>query len=239
MNLMLIREEEMEGEVAVVRGRRARHVVEVLGKGVGDGVRIGWLNGPRGEGEVLRVEGEEVWLRCRWREEGRERPQLDVILAAPRPKVMKRLWAQLAALGVGRIDVIRTWKVERSYVECHAMGREVYEPLLIEGLEQAQDTWLPVVEVHKRFRPFVEDVVPGRYGEHVKWLADVGERRWPGEEERGSGQRQVVAIGPEGGWTEEEREMLRGVGFERVSLGERSLRSDTATVLLVGALGVR
>lgn len=44
----------------------------------------------------------------------------------------------------------------------------------------------------------------------------------------------VVAIGPEGGWTEKEVEVLMGVGFERVTLGERVLRSETAAVVALG-----
>ena len=31
------------------------------------------------------------------------RPPVDLLLALPRPKVLRRLWAQLAAIGVGRI----------------------------------------------------------------------------------------------------------------------------------------
>ena len=80
-----------------------------------------------------------------------------VLLALPRPKVMQRLWAQLAALGVGRILLTNAERVERHYFDTHVIDRGTYRPLLIEGLQQARDTRLPDVSVHKQFRVLVED----------------------------------------------------------------------------------
>jgi RsmE family RNA methyltransferase len=40
----------------------------------------------------------------------------------------------------------------------------------------------------------------------------------------------VLAIGPERGWSENEREMLEEAGFLRLSMGIRALRTETACV---------
>jgi RsmE family RNA methyltransferase len=47
----------------------------------------------------------------------------------------------------------------------------------------------------------------------------------------------VLAIGPEGGWTEYELEMFTSNGFQHFSLGERTLRTDTACVAILSVLG--
>lgn len=51
----------------------------------------------------------------------------------------------------------------------------------------------------------------------------------------------VLAVGPEGGWTEEETDAADRAGFQSVSLGERILRAETAALagitLLQGRLG--
>ncbi len=83
-------------------------------------------------------------------------PAVDVLLALPRPKVLRRLWAQLAALGVGRIMLTNASRVERNYFDTHVLEAATYRPLLIEGLQQARDTRLPVVSVHRRFRILIE-----------------------------------------------------------------------------------
>ena len=52
------------------------------------------------------------------------RPAVDLLLAVPRPKVMRRLWAQIAALGVGQIILTNAGKVERNYFDTHILSRE-------------------------------------------------------------------------------------------------------------------
>ena len=91
---------------------------------------------------------------------------LDLVLALPRPQVLKRLWAQLAALGVRHIALTNAARVERDYFDTHVLSPATYGLLLLEGLEQAQDTWVPGVSIHKRLRVLVEDelstlVAPG------------------------------------------------------------------------------
>lgn len=49
----------------------------------------------------------------------------------------------------------------------------------------------------------------------------------------------MLAIGPEGGWTDEEVARLEAQGFSRYSLGPRILRTDTATVALLAQLMLR
>ena len=48
--------------------------------------------------------------------------------------------------------------------------------------------------------------------------------------------RLLLAIGPEGGWTDEEVALLEEKGFRRYSLGQRILRTDTATIALLAKL---
>ena len=107
MNLILVREEELApGNLVVLGDERARHLLRVLKAGPGATVRIGRLDGPLGRATVVRVEGERVFLSCDFEGAAPEAPRLDLLLALPRPKVLNRLWSQLAALGLGRIALV-------------------------------------------------------------------------------------------------------------------------------------
>ena len=49
----------------------------------------------------------------------------------------------------------------------------------------------------------------------------------------------VLAIGPEGGWSPRDRELLRTAGFEGMRLGPRILRTETAGLAAIAALQAR
>ncbi|MDF7798245.1 RsmE family RNA methyltransferase [Pontiellaceae bacterium B1224] len=249
MNLIILQPLEVDAEnCAVLSDERAQHIRKVLKAEVGKELKIGLLNGPLGIGTVQTLENQTVELSCIFKEEMPPKPRIDLLLAMPRPKVLKRMWAQLAALGVGRIVLLRAEKVERYYFDSHVVEPGFYNKLLIEGLQQACCTRLPDVQVEPLFKPFVEDRLECEFSNHWKLLADPsGEKRLRNFQPlssfakapadlREKSRRILLAIGPEGGWTSYEREMLKDRGFELIGMGDRILRTDTATMGLLSVL---
>jgi RsmE family RNA methyltransferase len=197
-------------------------------------VRIGIIDGAYGVGTVQTVGADAIDLQCVFDATIPERPRVDVLLALPRPKVMRRLWAQLAALGVGRIMVTNAERVERNYFDTHILAPEGYRPLLIEGLQQARDTRLPVVSIHRQFKVLIEDEVDGLSGGGLRLVAHPGADGSIGDAVRnGSTARVLLAIGPEGGWNNFEIRLLEAHGFQPVGMGARTLRTDTAAIALL------
>ena len=241
MNLILLQPEDFPegGERAVLRDERAAHIIGVLGAGPGKRLRIGLPDGPLGEGEVVAVRPPEVVLACSFSGSAPPRPPFDLVLAMPRPKVMKRLWSRLAELGTDRIFIVNAARVEKYYFASHVLEPAFVRRRLIEGLQQAVCTRLPEVFVRPRFRPFVEDEVPERFTGSLKLLADPAAETRIGEVVREADplpRRAVIAVGPEGGWTDFERALWREQGFRPVSLGRRVLRTDTACTALLAVL---
>jgi len=216
---------------------QARHARDVLRVVPGQDLRIGIVDGPRGMGRVLRADAEAVELECMLDTDPAPVPDVDLLLALPRPKVMRRLWAQLAALGVGRIILTNAARVERNYFDTHVLDPARYRPLLVEGLQQARDTHLPRVTIHRRFRPLVEDELDALSSADLRLVAhpDPGADAIAGAWTPGAG-RVLLAVGPEGGWDEFELRLLADRGFRIVGLGPRPLRADTACVALLAAL---
>jgi RsmE family RNA methyltransferase len=235
MNLVIVDPAEIDDRGHVLlRGPRATHIITVLGARLGQTVRVGLLDGPLGRAEVRSVSDDAVELHCSFDTVAPTRPLIDLLLALPRPKVLRRLWAQLAALGVGRIMLTNAERVERNYFDTHVLTPECYRPLLIEGLQQARDTRLPQVSVHKQFKVLVEDHLDALIDGRLRIVADpaapasvnevIGDRR---------AERVVLAVGPEGGWNDFERHLLQDHGFQPIGMGPRTLRTDTACISLL------
>jgi RsmE family RNA methyltransferase len=162
------------------------------------------------------------------------RPPVDLLLALPRPKVMRRLWAQIAALGAGQIILTNAERVERNYFDTHVLTPECYRPLLVEGLQQARDTRLPAVSIHRQFKVLIEDKLDALFGTGLRVVADPAASASAGalvREHRDA--RVLFAVGPEGGWNAYETALLAAHGFLPAGMGARTLRSDTACVALL------
>ena len=235
MNRILFEPEEIRADGTVLlTDERAEHVRRVLRAAPGQVITTGTLNGLAGISRVLDVSESCVRLLPDHTVILPE-PWFDLLLAAPRPKVLKRLWPQLAALGVGRVALLNAYKVEKCYFSSQWLDPLHYRPLLIEGLTQAGLTRLPEVRVCPRFKPFVEDELDGLFPTALRLLAHPGPRRTlPHVADPKA--RPLLAVGPEGGWTDYEMKAMVAHGFQMFSLGERILRSDTACIALVSVL---
>lgn len=238
LNLILLEPGEVAGgALAIVTGARAEHMRRVLGVRPGQSVRIGLVDGPLGTGVVESLTEAGVALSCAFETAVPSAPRVDLLLAIPRPKVLRRLWAQLAALGVGRIILTNAEKVERPYFDTHYLEASVYRPLLIEGLQQARDTRVPGVSIHRRLKVLVEDELAALSDARVRLVADPSAAQsLTSAASRVTGERVLLAVGPEGGWNAFELRLLEAHGFVSVGLGSRILRTDTACVSLLAVL---
>ena len=234
MNRILIaREELQEDGICILAGRRAAHIADVLHPVEGQKVKIGIIGGPCGTGIIQHIGPEHVTLNCELEETNDVPERIDLLLAMPRPKVMKRLWAPIASFGPGRILITSAGKVEKNYFATHWLAPEFYRPLLVEGLEQSGRTAMPSVSIHKQLKPLLEDELAGW---PVKLFAHPASPQRMIETNIPPHGRILLAIGPEGGWTEYERELFQSLGFLPVSLGTAALRSDVACISALAVL---
>jgi RsmE family RNA methyltransferase len=233
MNLLLLRPGELSGDgTARLTGRRLLHARAVLRLTRGDMLRVGVLEGPTGVAEVLHLDEQELVLRPMLTEPPPPRAGIDLLLAVPRPKALRKVLPAAAALGVGRIALVNAARVEKSYFDSRVLAPEAIRELLILGLEQARDTRLPEVLVRERFRPFVEDELDSLWPSAARLVAHPAAEAVAPPRARPA----VIAIGPEGGWVPFEIELLRAHRFSAFTLGPRTLRVEVAVPYLLGAL---
>lgn len=234
MNLLLLHpDQRLNGDRWRLDPRQASHVRQVLGLAVGDHCRAGLLNGGLGTGRIESIENNEIEISFKVDSQPPAPLPLNLLLALPRPKMLKRLLIDGASLGIKRIVLINAWKVDKSYWRTPNLKADLLREKLLLGLEQAGDTVLPELVMAPRFRPFVEDDLDAWAGPGPRFLAHPGD--YPALPHDLDGPA-TLAIGPEGGWTPFEVEMLEARGFQAHRFGTRILRVETALPALVGAL---
>lgn len=231
MNIVLLDAGDWSDEgVAVVRDRRATHIRDVLRAQVGDRLRVGLLGGACGQGVIEAMEPGGVRLRVVLNAAPPARHCFDIVLALPRPKMLRRMLRQCAEFGVNHLHLIHSARVEKSYWQSPLLQTERLTEALLAGLERSRDTITPQVHLHRRFRPFVEDELPKLCAGRPCWIADIDAPIGLAEVPTGPA---VVMIGPEGGFVPFEVQLAEAVQAQRVSLGERILSVDTALVTVL------
>ena len=233
MNLLLLDPADFAGgDRVVVRGRRATHVHAVVRPAVGDALAIGLVDGPKGTGVVLSCGPGELLLEARLDEVVEPVPPVDLLLALPRPKVVRRLLADIASLGVGTIHLTNAWRVERSYFASPVLAPGEIDAALRRGLEQARATRLPRVHIHRRLMAFFDAILP-TLPVSQRLLADPkGDYHLAKSDV--VAQRLLIAVGPEGGWIERGVATFVARGFTCFTLGPRILRTEAAVPAILG-----
>ncbi len=244
MNLILISMNEVDSNGFItLQDRRSEHIINILQANVGDILKVGIINGAFGKAEVSElIQGQpgKVVLQKFSAVKSVKIPLIDLILAMPRPIMLKRILGQAVTLGVGRIFLINANRVEKSFFNASLLKKEKYMPVILQGLEQAMDTRVPEITIHKRFRPFVEDTVPEISDEYSMsivahpeascHLTDIMKNAGDG--------RILLALGPEGGWVDFEIDKFKEQGFHICNIGSRILRVDTSVTALLAQVEI-
>jgi 16S rRNA (uracil1498-N3)-methyltransferase len=234
VNLILLFPEDFIEEHRVrLTGRRLEHVAHVHRAAVGDTLNVGVAGGRIGRGEVTRLDREALELTITLTADPPLPLPLTLVLALPRPKVLNRVIAGATSLGVKRIYLINAWRVEKSYWKSPRMSENNLLAQRILGLEQARDTVLPDIQTRRLFRPFVEDELPAIVAESLSLVAHPTATT---ECPRNVARPVTLAIGPEGGFIDQEIASLERIGFTQVALGPRILRVETAVAAVLGRL---
>lgn len=234
MNLLLLEPGELAPDgCARLAGRRARHAAAVLRVVAGDRILAGVVDGRMGEADVLAVSPDELVLAPRLDRPPPPPLPISLLLALPRPKILRKVLAATASMGVKRIALVGSYRVEKSYWASPLLEPAALRAELLLGLEQGRDTVVPEVRLHRFFKPFVEDELEAAFPAGTRLLAHPADAA-PLADRPAAGSPAALAIGPEGGWTPYEAGMLRERGFAPFSLGDRVLRVDTAVAFAIG-----
>ena len=234
MNLLLLEDSDfISPERVILQGRRLQHLHAVQQVTLGDSLRVGRLGGLLGEGQITALDAQSAELQVQLHRSAPVKLPITLLLAMPRPKMLKRVLQTISAMGVPRLILLNSYRVEKSFWQSPFLAPEAIREQLLLGLEQARDTILPEVRIEKRFKPFVEDQLPSLAA------GTLGLTGHPGDFPtcpRAVAQPVTLAVGPEGGWLPYAVQLLERAGLQPVQLGERILRVENAVPALLARL---
>ncbi len=233
MNIVLLDPRQTESELwSISAKRQIEHLKNHVNIQVGDTLKVGIREGKRYLTQIVSIADHGIQLKPLQEEEVPAKHPVTLIVAMPRPKVLRRLIMDAVTLGVEKIILLHSYRVDKSYWQTPFLQQLDHYVTL--GLEQAGDTIAPKIELYKRFKPFVEDVLPSRissdYPAYVAhpYVEDV----MPAGIQHGC----TIIIGPEGGFIPYEVDLLIKNGCQAVSLGNRIIRTETVIPYVLGRL---
>jgi RsmE family RNA methyltransferase len=152
----------------------------------------------------------------------------------PRPIQLRRLLRDLSNLGLEAVDLVGTDLGEKSYRDTKLLIDGGARTALIEGAVQARDTAIPILLMYPSLEAWLAERPweKSPFGRGAPLLIAPDNVRPEGSLAHLPPQKRpmVLAVGPERGWSDRERDLLEDAGFLRLSLGKRALRTETACV---------
>lgn len=225
MNLILLEKNDRQVRLKP-NDRRVVHVKKVLRMSVGDYLYVGVEGGLIGK--ALIKEDDEVGMLLEvytyW--ESSAPLPVHLLVGLPRPQTARRLLREIPSLGVEKITFFLAEKSEPSYRNAKLWSTFEWQQLLREGTEQAFVTHIPEVQHADTLAEAIESL-----GSSGRLAFDLYEANTSFCRKSVQDMEQLtLAFGPEGGWTESEREILREESFKLCTLGPRVMRVETAVI---------
>lgn len=234
MNLVLLENKDfVDHDRVVIQGRRFKHLISVNKVVQNDQLVCGLLNDKTGTGVVTNIWKASLEMAVHLTDPPPEPLPLTLILALPRPKMLKRIIESVTSLGVKKIYLINSWRVEKSFWQTPLLKEDQLRKYMILGLEQSRDTVLPDIYQKRFFTQFVNEEL---FQISKNTLCITAHPKALSVCPSGVNKEITLAIGPEGGFIDIEVVTLEKQGFSPYHIGQRILKVETAVTCLISRL---
>lgn len=233
--------DEVAGNTAALTGDHAVHLSRVLRAQVGQEFDIS-VDGRVRRGTITSVSDERVEFALGHEQPAKAGPQLTLLLSMFKFDRMEWAIEKCTEIGVARIVPLLARRTDVHLAAAAVRRRERWQRIARQASEQSRRTKPLDVTAPAKLSQLQTALVAGEApalpllivlaesGEHTM-LRDVIERQASESPQPADPRHPILAIGPEGGWTDDELHWFRESGWSFASLGDTILRAETAAIV--------
>ncbi len=218
--------DEVRGDKAALTGKHAEHLSRVLRARVGQEFDVSAAGRLR-RGRVVAVEDDRVEFALGEELPAPAEPEVTLLVAIYKFDRMEWALEKLTELGAARVVPVIARRTDAGLAKAAGKRVERWRRIAQEAAEQSRRLEPPEILAPARLKDAVATSALTRVvlaeSEQSVSLADVVRVHPPGES-------LALAVGPEGGWTEDELRLFAEAGWTAASLGQRILRAETAAI---------
>ena len=227
--------EDIKKPVSELSGAEAHHLVSVLRLKAGGRVELFDGMGTLSEALIREIDKRKVTLEieCLQKTEPINLRRIIIAVSIPKAERFDRLISKCTELGVDRIVPVLFERTVKRSAGSEGMAR--FKRIAVSACKQSGRIFLPKIDKPNNF----ENVLEALKADHPSAKILVGELGTESIPLTGLsiGDEDIVAfVGPEGGFVEEEKNLLKNCGAVPVSLTNTVLRIETAALAFASIL---
>lgn len=197
------------------------HCVRVLRLSPGDSVLLIDGKGSTAEGTILKADSKKTLVSVNRKEFSEMNSKIELVFGVTKPPALESIFRKCTELGLRSFQPLIT---EHS-VRLGGWNEERWGKILVEACKQCQDPWLPELKKPIKF----QDWLLNRSNSRALVFCDEGFRE--PQKSLSLNENTDILVGPEGGWSDKERELVNSLGGLPLSLGPNRLRAETACLV--------
>lgn len=219
----------VEADRAFLIGTHAQHLARVLRARIGQEFDIATPDGVR-RGTVLNISDDRVEFELGQSVGDADQQQLTLVLAVFKFDRMEWAIEKCTELGVTKIMPVIARRTDSHLASTAERRVERWRRIVIQAAEQSRRAKPPDIALPMKFKDALS-ADSQRTGSLRIVLAETEDQRTLAEAVGSSeAEALTLAVGPEGGWTDEELKLFHDAGWLSASLGTTILRAETAAI---------
>ena len=232
MHRFYIREQDLQGETAIIQGQDARHLTHVLRLTPGDRVELADGKGVCWEARIISMDAQQVTLELMSRtiSHGESSVSITVAQGMLKDKKMDMVIRHLTELGITQwIPFFAHRSIPRPHPRKLATRVERWQRISREAMKQCKRSRIPKIDSPVTFEELLQ-ISESQDKKIAFWEKGCVPFGNINTETSSPPQKIIMLIGPEGGFTDDEIEAACAADFSAFSLGIRILRAETASL---------